>query len=123
MARRDSADPEIEGFRALLMERRATTEQRLASLVHDVHAIVEANRDANSDDEHDPEGATIAFDREQLDAVADSEREDLRLIEEALQRLDAGTYGRCVDCGESIPRARLEARPTAARCVACAARF
>ncbi|HYF57648.1 MAG TPA: TraR/DksA C4-type zinc finger protein [Burkholderiaceae bacterium] len=37
----------------------------------------------------------------------------------ALARLEAGDYGTCVDCGEEIPSARLEARPFAARCIAC----
>jgi DnaK suppressor protein len=35
----------------------------------------------------------------------------------ALQRLDEGTYGTCVDCGKPIPQVRLEVRPEAARCV------
>jgi RNA polymerase-binding transcription factor DksA len=40
-------------------------------------------------------------------------------VREALARLDAGTYGRCVDCGRELPDERLEARPEAARCVDC----
>jgi RNA polymerase-binding transcription factor DksA len=36
-----------------------------------------------------------------------------------LQRLDEGTYGRCVDCGQDLSAARLEAKPEAARCVTC----
>ena len=46
----------------------------------------------------------------------------LRTLEEvdaALDRIDAGTYGRCVHCGSAIPRERLEARPFAASCVSC----
>ena len=39
-------------------------------------------------------------------------------VEAALARLDAGTYGTCVDCGQAIPDARLEVRPEAARCIA-----
>ncbi len=41
-------------------------------------------------------------------------------IDEALARLDAGTYGPCVDCGEPIPRERLDALPAAPCCVSCA---
>lgn len=40
----------------------------------------------------------------------------------ALSRLDAGTYGRCVDCGVAVPDGRLEARPEAARCIGCQSR-
>ncbi|MFA1544834.1 TraR/DksA family transcriptional regulator [Actinomadura chokoriensis] len=39
----------------------------------------------------------------------------------ALERIGAGTYGRCVDCGEAVPDGRLEARPDAARCITCQA--
>ncbi|MFM9124633.1 MAG: TraR/DksA family transcriptional regulator [Actinomycetota bacterium] len=40
-------------------------------------------------------------------------------VEEALGRIDAGTYGRCVDCGGEIPPKRLAALPASARCVEC----
>ena len=42
---------------------------------------------------------------------------------EALARMDAGTYGTCIDCGQQIPEARLQFRPEAARCVADQERF
>lgn len=45
--------------------------------------------------------------------------EELTDIEGALQRLAAGSYGQCVRCGASIPAARLEAYPTAKRCLPC----
>lgn len=45
--------------------------------------------------------------------------DELRMIDSALQRICAGTYGICVDCVQPIPTARLEAEPTAARCVNC----
>ena len=44
---------------------------------------------------------------------------DIRALEAAIERLAAGTYGRCVDCGTDIPVARLRAQPAAVRCVAC----
>ncbi len=40
-------------------------------------------------------------------------------VQEALRRLDAGEYGRCIDCGAELSAARLEAKPEAARCVTC----
>jgi RNA polymerase-binding protein DksA len=45
--------------------------------------------------------------------------EELRMIDSALQRINAGTYGDCVDCGQSIPVARLKVEPTAERCIQC----
>jgi len=52
-------------------------------------------------------------------AEVDRDLSELRLIDAALQRLSAGTYGNCVDCDQPIPMARLQAEPTAARCVQC----
>ncbi|MEO3807119.1 TraR/DksA C4-type zinc finger protein [Nonomuraea sp. B1E8] len=40
-------------------------------------------------------------------------------VVEAIERIDEGVYGRCVDCGKPVPEGRLEARPEAARCVQC----
>ena len=86
----------------------------------DLASLIEASRSSNADDEHDPEGATIAFERAQLSALLDGTRRRVVELDEALQRLDAGTYGVCEVCGEPIPPARLEARPSARTCVGCA---
>jgi DnaK suppressor protein len=65
-------------------------------------------------------------------SLADADREEATLevvlgqqerVREALARIDAGTYGRCVDCGQGLPDERLEARPEAARCVDCQQKF
>jgi DnaK suppressor protein len=108
--------------RARLEELRAMTVDRLAALDREHRSVVDASRDSNADDEHDPEGATIAFERAQVDALARDAAARLGSVEAALARVDAGTYGVCEVCGEPIPAARLEARPTATTCVGCAAR-
>jgi RNA polymerase-binding transcription factor DksA len=97
--------------------RRART--RLARLTGDYAEIVEASRDSNADDEHDPEGATIAFERSQVGSLARRTEEQLAEVALALERLDAGTYGVCERCGGPIAAARLEARPVARTCVSC----
>jgi DnaK suppressor protein len=51
------------------------------------------------------------------------EVEELRDTEAALKRMEIGTYGNCVDCGEDIALERLGAYPTAKRCVACQDRY
>lgn len=108
--------------RTLLDAERRETLARLATLTGDFDALVEASEGSNADDEHDPEGATIAFERSQVDALARQAREHLREIDAALARLDAGVYGTCERCGRSISAGRLEARPTARTCIDCAAR-
>ena len=95
--------------------------QRLADLTRDFDAVVAASRDTNADDEHDPEGATIAFERSQIEALARQAEHHLEEIDAALRRLDAGTYETCEVCGNPISAQRLEARPTARVCIRCAA--
>jgi DnaK suppressor protein len=51
------------------------------------------------------------------------EAQALRAVNLALERIRAGTYGICVDCGEEIPVARLQVEPEAERCVACQQRW
>ncbi|WP_051549214.1 TraR/DksA family transcriptional regulator [Nocardioides sp. URHA0032] len=106
--------------RARLEAEHRRTAARLAALRGDHRGFVEASKDSNADDEHDPEGATIAFERSQVAALVRQAEEHLAAVEAALARVDAGTYGVCAVCGREIPAERLEARPTAATCVACA---
>ena len=104
----------------LLAADRAQSEERLARLRQDYSGVVEATRDANSDDEHDPEGQTIAYERSQTGALMLQVQRRLADIDAALARLDAGTYGTCESCGRPISPGRLEARPTARTCITCA---
>ena len=111
---------EPPGMRAALdAERRATLDQ-VAGLERDFGSIVAASQADNADDEHDPEGATIAWERQHVAALLEQARQHLAAIDEALRRLDQGGYGRCEVCGQPIAPERLAARPTASRCVACA---
>lgn len=95
---------------------------RLAQLRDDFAAIVTASTDSNADDEHDPEGSTIAFERAQVGALIEQGELHLAETEAAQGRIDAGTYGQCESCGRSIAPARLEARPIARTCIVCAQR-
>ena len=106
--------------RERLAEARLREEQRLASLVRDFDAVVAASRDTNADDEHDPEGSTIAFERSQVGALVRQVRERLAELDAAEQRLADGSYGTCEACGLPIAAGRLEARPEARTCIACA---
>ena len=106
--------------RELLDAERARTLARLTRLQEEHGGFVEASLHSNADDEHDPEGTTIAFERSQVGALITQARLRLAEIDAALARVEAGTYGVCQRCGGAIPDERLEARPTAAYCVACA---
>lgn len=95
--------------------------RRLASLTDDFDGVVAASRDSNADDEHDPEGATIAFERSQVGALVRQTRHHLVEIDAAIRRLETGTYRSCETCGGPIGEGRLVARPVARTCIRCAA--
>jgi len=107
----------ITGAVARLQQDGDELRTRLSQLTDDMAALVEASRDSNADDEHDPEGQTIAYERSQLAAVTNQVREHLHEVEAALGRVTAGTFGVCEVCSQPIAVARLEARPTARSCV------
>ena len=103
---------------ALLAAERARTEDRLAALRADFAGIVAASESSNADDEHDPEGATIAFERSQVDALIRAAERQLDEVDAAVERVRSGTYGVCSVCEEPIAPGRLEARPTTQTCIA-----
>ena len=109
------------GARDLLAAERASTQARLAALKREFDGIVEASAAAATDDEHDPEGGTTAFERQHLAALIGQARDRLADIAKALDRLDAGSYGQCEQCGRPIAAERLAARPAATTCISCAA--
>lgn len=105
---------------ATIAAERAEVVAQVASLERAFDEIVAGSELVSTDDEHDPEGATIAYERAQVSSLLDAARARLADLDEAAARLDAGTYGRCEQCDGAIGAARLEALPAATRCVTCA---
>jgi DnaK suppressor protein len=112
----------VIGVRTALEGERAATMERIDGLNRDRAAILDSSASASTDDEHDPEGATLAFEREQITALLDQARAHLAELDTAVARLDDGSYGRCQQCGEPIADERLAARPASVTCIRCAAR-
>jgi RNA polymerase-binding transcription factor DksA len=106
--------------RARLTAEREQTQSRIAALQAEFGSLVDAADGSNIDDEHDPEGATIAFERAQVTALLDQARTRVRDLDRALDQLAALTYGRCERCGTPIAAGRLQARPSARTCITCA---
>jgi DnaK suppressor protein len=102
---------------------REQTLGQIADLEREFTAIVASAADgsAGGDDEHDPEGATVAFERQHVAALLDRARAHLEAIDTALRKVDDGSYEICDTCGRPIGAERLEARPAALTCVRCAA--
>jgi DnaK suppressor protein len=111
-----------EDIRGALLAAQARTAARLAALERDFLSSIAAADTANTDDEHDPEGATIAFERQHVAALIATARDQLRELSDALVRLDEGSYGSCIRCGQGIGPERLAVRPAASLCIGCASR-
>jgi len=103
-------------------ERRADLTDVVTSLARRLAGIKEASEWTSNDDEHDPEGVTIAFERAQVAGLLEMARTELGELDLAEARIRADTYGTCERCGRAIGGGRLEVLPAARTCVACADR-
>jgi RNA polymerase-binding protein DksA len=112
---------ETEHFERMLRERRAELTARATELEHALDGLG-ALRDANNDDEHDPDGAPVSGEWSRLAGIRRETHAELAATDAALARIAAGEYGACASCGRPISHGRLEARPTAELCIACAER-
>ncbi len=118
-----TAEPNAAERRVLesvLAEARARAAAALVGLDAEFAGIVASASMANIDDEHDPEGSTIAFERAQVVALRRQAEWDLAALDGAQARLADGTWSTCARCGGPIPYERLLAVPTTSLCVACA---
>ena len=89
-------------------------------IVGEVRQIFESSKEMGQDGIQDigDEAANI-YNKQILLSLTESERTRLQEVDEALDRIDAGTYGICEECGEPIGLKRLEVRPVAKYCVPC----
>lgn len=100
----------LEKYRALLEESR---KELMGASVNDE----EPDQESHGRDQADL--ATVAEMRETMLALSKAEREQIREIDEAMARIEAGTYGTCVECNTPIPEKRLKALPHATLCIEC----
>ena len=103
-------------------ELRKMLEDRLHALTRDVHGrIREARVDSFNERQVIDEGETSELDaQDELEfALIQMKAETVNRIDEALRRLEEGTYGHCFECGDDIGEARLRALPFAVRCKDC----
>lgn len=99
---------------------RADATTRSAALAAQIDGLAEQQALTTHDDEHDPEGVTIGFERAQILGLLAGAREEIAALDRAAARLRQGTYGRCLRCGREISEVRLDALPAAETCLDCA---
>jgi DnaK suppressor protein len=114
------SDDERQTVRAALIAELDRTQEQALTLSAAFDDIVVAAEMSNVDDEHDPEGTTIAFERSQVSALHDQAVRDVAALRQNLVDLDDEDFGACEQCGGPIGFDRLVALPTTRRCVHCA---
>lgn len=102
---------DVESYRNRLLARKHELERRLGRIEEDLDTTPPADT---------AERATEREGDEVLEDLGNAGLAELRMIDAALARIEAGTFGVCVACGEEISEARLDLVPHAARCRACA---
>lgn len=105
----------IEEMKQLLKTQRATILESLAGQSEDMRGLVKT---VESGDEADV--AADVIDRTLLTALGTQDANRLQQIDNALDRIKQGRYGRCIKCGQEIPEERLRALPYALMCIGCA---
>ena len=108
-------------FKQQLLDQRAALVAQLSALRGG--SIGRAEASAEHFNETQDSRAQVNTARELEFALDEHESAELAAINAALGRIDAGTYGQCVECGVPIPEARLHAAPEAPRCIACQTQF
>ncbi|MES2949297.1 MAG: TraR/DksA family transcriptional regulator [Pseudomonadota bacterium] len=108
---------QTSAFQQQLLDKRAALLAQIAEQRGGVVSRVEVAADRFG--HPDEAGAQLASERELEFALGEREMAELSAIDAALTRLQAGSYGECIDCGTHIAPARLQATPEAARCIKC----
>jgi len=104
-------------LRDQLEDERHRLQEQLARLGH---AQGESSSSSLAFDDNFADSGQVTAERGEVEALSGQLAEALTEIEDALAKLDEGTYGRCESCGQGIPEARLEAMPAARLCISCA---
>jgi DnaK suppressor protein len=107
-------------IRGLLDVERAETLARIRAMQADLDAIIDSSANVSTDDEHDPEGSTVAYERAQVAALLAGAQLNLGDLDCAMARLAAGDYSVCERCHSKISAERLAALPAGRTCFDCA---
>jgi RNA polymerase-binding protein DksA len=106
---------DVERFRTALLEERQRV-QDAKQYIHDEHPHVDDEVNLST---HLMDNAALTLEQELDDTLEENSSHVLAEIDDALERIDAGSYGTCADCGNPIPEERLEAVPWATLCIDC----
>ncbi len=112
---------ELDQYRKLLMRKRATLSGNVNSL--ESQALKKSRQDASGDLSNMPihmaDIGSDNFEQEFTLGLIENEEDLLRAIDEALERIEEGSYGKCESCQKPISKERLKAIPHASLCIEC----
>ena len=110
---------DIDEVRVRLLDERERVLAEVQVLHDDLSHSIEESFDEDGNDSHLADSASETVDREIEQSLGDNAEHLLASIDQALARLDEGTYGSCVRCGKPVGDDRLAALPYAAKCIEC----
>ncbi len=110
---------DVDRFRDLLQEERQRVVDAIEYLHKENPGSIEDETDDETTDNHIAETATVTVDREIDYTLEENSENVLSSIDGALERIQEGTYGTCVNCGKAIDEDRLAAIPWATHCIDC----
>jgi len=118
--RKGYSKPDLDHFRKIILEKRKEILEELESLKATMMDVTTGEYvTENSTYSLHMEQGTDAMEREKTFLFASREGKFLNYLDDALKRIENGTYGFCTECGTLIDKARLEAVPHAQQCVQC----
>ena len=111
---------QLKQFRQLLITERAKLTDEIKSIAREASTSPrEASGDLSAYTVHLADMAADTYDRELSMNIVSSEQEILYQIDDALKRLDDGSYGLCQQCNQPVSMSRLKAVPYASLCITC----
>jgi RNA polymerase-binding protein DksA len=114
--------PELDTFRQILLNLRSRLNGDVSHLADEALRAMggEASGSLSNAPLHMADLGTDNYEQEFTLGLLQNQEQALQEISQALDRIDKGAYGRCEECGNPIPKARLQALPHTRHCVACA---
>jgi RNA polymerase-binding protein DksA len=110
---------DVDGFRRRLQDERERVVAAIDNLHQENPGSMQDEVDESSLDNHLAETATVTIDREIDYSLEENSEQILKEIDDALLRIEDGTYGICTNCGKPIAEERLEAAPWVTLCIDC----
>ena len=110
---------DTEHFRKRLLDERKRVQEAIDYLHEENPGSIQDETQDSTADNHPGDMATVTFDRELDYTLEANEGRLLQAIDAALTRMDDGSYGACVSCGQPIGAERLEALPWTTQCIDC----